>query len=327
MEEINRAFFSSLSFYAYRFPRASMLSFGSSEGYLEGLGTPGFVISFFDPSKPFITIPYAGTKRNQPEGSLYNMPDFSTSFDSYKNEVTEIIKSIDGNPEKKIVAARVIVKELSLNIGEKFYDLCQRFPDAFVFCFATPATGCWIGASPELLLEADDYGLHSMALAGTRISGSNIMWDSKNLKEQEIVTEYILEVFKNNGLNPEIGATYDRQAGNIEHICTPITVPSKIADIELLRNILHQLSPTPALCGRPKPFALELISKLENFDRGCYGGFCGPYHSPSNFNFNVVIRCASVSDKKICKYVGGGITNCSNVDEEWHETEIKAENL
>ena len=58
VEEIRGAYISGLSFYAYRYPGDSMMSYGSSEGYVVGIETPGFVIGMFDPSKPFLTIPY-----------------------------------------------------------------------------------------------------------------------------------------------------------------------------------------------------------------------------------------------------------------------------
>lgn len=322
-EEIRNAFISGLSFYAYRFPNDSMMSYGSSEGYMEGIGTPGFVIGMYDPEKPFITIPYDGIKRPDKSLSLYEMPLQSTSYEDYSYEVEEIIKDIKEQKGSKVVAARTIVEESPVDIAEKFYDLCQKFPEAFVYCFSTPATGCWVGASPELLLSGNNFSLHSMALAGTRPSNINFPWDEKNLKEQKIVSDYICEIFENEGLHAIIKDTYTKSAGAIEHICTPIEIslPENYKlDIE---TIIRKLSPTPALCGFPKEFALKEIKRLEKFDRGCYGGFCGPFHSLKDFHFNVVLRGSSLTEQRECYYIGGGITAFSNVSEEWKETQLK----
>lgn len=321
--EINSAFLSGLSFYAYRGPDDSMMSFGSSEGYVEGLGIPGFVIGFFSPELPIITIPYSGVKKREKSNSLYTMPQSSTTFEEYSREVEQIITDIHQGEGQKVVAARVIVNEETMDVAEKFYELCDRFPEAFVFCFGTPATGCWIGASPELLLEGKEKELRTMALAGTRSAYSPAPWDIKNIEEQRYVADYILDVFQKSGLNSEEEETFTRVAGNIEHICTPIKCDLKEKKI-CIPGLLRELSPTPALCGLPKEFGLREIARLENFERGCYGGFCGPYHSDSDFHFNVVLRCASVNEKRYCVYAGGGITAKSDVREEWAETEAKA---
>lgn len=332
-EEIRSAYLSGLSFYAYRFPEDSMLTFGSSESYMEGIGEPGFVVGLFSPELPFLTIPYKGKKSAENPRRLFEMPSRSTTFAEYDDEVTGIIKSILEGKATKIVAARVIVSNSDWDIAEKFYELCERLPDAFVFCFATPATGCWIGASPELLLKGSNGKLETMALAGTREAGSDKQWDKKNLEEQQIVTDYILDAFRKYGLNPELQESYTKQTGFIEHICTPIigTIHNDYnskGDVFPIRleKLLRDLSPTPALCGQSKEFALKEIKHLEKFDRGCYGGFCGPYHSIDDFSFNVILRCAAFDQKQICIYVGGGITKDSNVVSEWEETRLKAEN-
>lgn len=326
-EEIRAAVNIGLSFYCYRLPDSSMLSFGSSESYIEGLSVPGFVIGMFDPTLPIITIPYSCIKDGVKAVSLYNKPDTSTTFEEYEREVQGIIRDLSDKKDSKAVASRIVVKEYSIDLAEKFFDFCQRFPDAMVFCFSTPATGCWIGASPELLLQGDESGIASMALAGTReVDDGNMIWDEKNIQEQRIVKDYILKVFEHNGLIPIEGETYTKTAGSIEHICTPVY--GEIRDPKFdLEKFLKQFSPTPALCGNPKEFALSLIKKYEKFDRGCYGGFCGPFHSLKDFTFNVVLRCASVTERLVYMYAGGGITSLSNVSAEWKETDIKLQNM
>ncbi|MCH5226589.1 MAG: chorismate-binding protein [Muribaculaceae bacterium] len=323
-EEIRSAFISGLSFYAYRFPNDSMMCYGSSEGYEVGLDHPGFVIGRFEPGLPIITIPYNGAKSNDTSIESYEMPDTSTKYEEYSKEVEGIVASLQNHPKSKVVAARVLIKENEFDIAELFYTLCQRFPDAFVFCFSTPATGCWIGASPELLLSGREDNLQSMALAGTRPLGAIGEWDKKNIEEQRIVTDYISDIFKAQNLFPSIGNPQTLATGKIEHICTGISA-TRDKDFNL-EKMIRALSPTPALCGEPKDFALKKIHEYEKFDRGCYGGFCGPYHSISDFSFNVVLRCASLTERKICLYAGGGITNHSDVESEWKETEMKLSN-
>ncbi|MCH5229694.1 MAG: chorismate-binding protein [Muribaculaceae bacterium] len=326
-EEIRSAFINNLSFYAYRHPHDSMMSYGSSEDYIEGIGEAGFVIGWFDETRPFITIPYSRQKMKCIDKDLYNFPSQSTTFEEYSKEVTNIIKAIEKKEVTKVIASRVIVKGINFDIAEKFYELIEKFPDSYVFCFSTPATGCWMGASPELLLKGDSDILSTMALAGTREIGSEEEWDQKNIEEQKIVTDYILNCFRTNGFIPINNPVITKRSGIIEHLCTPITASVKELELDQLESLLRDLSPTPALCGTPKEEAKLIIKTQESFDRGCYGGFCGPFHSTKDFTFNVVIRCASLNEKNCCIYVGGGITDKSTVDKEWLETELKARNI
>lgn len=322
-EEVRGAILSGLSFYSYRMPGDLMISFGSSEGYLTGIDTPGFVIGRFLPNLPYVTIPYKGAGRNAENDSSYKMPDKSTTFEEYSREVEEIQTFLKTqNHSGKVVASRVLVNDKDTDPAHLFFRLLRNFPSAFVFCFSTPATGCWIGASPELLLKGKDGWLETMALAGTREIGVEEQWDEKNIEEQWMVKDYIQDVFRNNGLKPIEGETFNKEAGLIEHICTPISAEIIPGNLNL-DKFLHELSPTPALCGLPKGEALKIIAKIEGFDRGCYGGFCGPYHSENDFYFNVVLRCASLTERKICWYAGGGITLKSTIASEWQETELK----
>lgn len=325
-EEIRCAIISGLSFYSYRQPGDLMISFGSSEGYIDGLGIPGFVVGRFNPQLPFITIPYKGIKSNSGIDEVYMMPYVSTTEKEYCEEVEEIQSVLQHDNDRKIVAARVLVRDSELDIASTFFDFCRKFPNDYIFCFSTPVTGCWIGASPELLLEGNSGQLRTMALAGTRQIDSKEPWDEKNIEEQNIVTDYICEKFIDSGLDPHMGERFSKVTGKIEHLCTPINSDTGAMQPFILESLLKSLSPTPALCGNPKELALETISRIENFDRGCYGGFCGPYHSSEDFSFNVVLRCASVSEQRYCIYAGGGITIKSNPRDEWLETEIKIHN-
>ena len=132
-----------------------------------------------------------------------------------------------------------------------------------------------------------------MALAGTRKAGSQECWDIKNIEEQSMVTEYIKGIMQKHNLHTETSPTFNKIAGKVEHICTPLTAISRtLSPPDTLSAILHDLSPTPALCGTPREVALEIINENEHFKRGCYGGFCGPYRSPSDFTFYVNLRSA-----------------------------------
>ncbi len=333
-DEIRGAIESRLSFYAYRMPGDMIMSFGSSEGVVEGIGQAGFVIAPFLPGNPYLTIPYKspGKKQllsaNDLNESISPFPSHSTTKEEHENEITAIKKALLKTEGGKIVAARAILIQRRIDIGATFCELCRNHPEALVFCFSTPLTGCWIGASPELLLESASDGIKTMALAGTRKAGSQECWDIKNIEEQSMVTEYIKGIMQKHNLHTETSPTFNKIAGKVEHICTPLTAISRTPlTPDTLSAILHDLSPTPALCGTPREVALEIINENEHFKRGCYGGFCGPYRSPSDFTFYVNLRSALSEESAMSLFAGGGITLLSEPEAEWEETQIKSTTL
>lgn len=328
-DEIRGAISSQLSFYAYRRPGDMMISYGSSEGFVEGIGIPGFAIAPFNPNLPAITIPWRPIKSAY-SGKPYDcrFPAKSTTFHEYASEIESIRSMLKTQGGGKTVASRVICKDGKIDVGATFSELCRRYPDAFVFTFSTPLTGCWIGATPELLLNGAPGKLSTMALAGTRKAGDSGEWDIKNSEEQQMVADYIVKCLKSHGLETYTGEKYNRQAGDIEHICTPISAfPSEIFDESCLISLLKELSPTPAVCGLPKKESLKLILEKETHERGCYGGFCGPFSSLTDFSFHVVLRCALIEDSRYALFAGGGITMRSAAEDEWNETEMKAGTL
>lgn len=327
-DEIRGAIESRLCFYAYRMPGDMMVSFGSSEGVVEGLGHPGFVIAPFLPSDKLWTIPYAPTPRNKTQ-EQYSFPALSTTPEEYYDEIATIKQYIGDYDNRKIVAARVKTDADKVDVASTFLSLLRTYPDAYTYCFSTPQTGCWIGATPELLLQKRSSQLYSMALAGTRKADAPSEWDQKNLNEQQMVADYIEKCMSESGLTVEKGATVTRRAGNIEHLCTPIKAQSGASfnTADAVLRLLHNLAPTPATAGVPRDAALEIIMKSEKFQRAFYGGFCGPYRSAEEFTMFVILRCARVEAERYALFAGGGITSHSLPEREWEETEMKLATL
>ncbi len=327
-DEIRGAIESRLCFYAYHAPGDMMMTFGSSEGTVKGIGTPGFAIAPFLPGMEAVTIPYAPVPRGGAE-EAFPFPSQSTTPEQHEREIVAIKETLSALGHGKIVAARVEVVNDRLDPAEIFMNLCKVYPKAFSFCFSTPYTGCWIGATPELLLEARGGRLHTMALAGTRLAGTAGEWDEKNREEQQMVTDYIIETFDSFDLRPEAEATFTKNAGAIEHICTPVSapVPNDGFSSERAAQLLLTLSPTPAVAGLPKETALRVISEYETFPRAFYGGFCGPYRSASDFSMFVALRSGRIEAERYALYAGGGITVKSDPATEWEETKLKLETL
>ncbi len=319
--------------FKYRLPGAAQSCAGFSRHCLNLPSDNGFFISPFIPGSKGIFIPKeseCGPNLNDlihinGNGTLFPYPTSSSAREQYKAEIDEIVSAEMSGALTKAVAARCLVVDRTPDIEASFHTLCNKYPGAFVFLFSTPETGTWIGATPEVLLENQGGVIRTMALAGTRRAGSTVKWDDKNKGEQAVVTEFIKQCLDGKGIKTETSGPVTMTAGPVEHLRT--VIHGTIAEDTDIMSLLDSLSPTPAVCGMPRYTALDIIARHEDFSRGFYGGFCGPWTDDMNFNLFVILRCARISPDSTCLFAGGGIMPDSDADSEWEETEAKLSTL
>lgn len=325
---------------------------GIAEELTEGLPDNGFFFSQFGIDAPLYGIPVTADIRPADahmtdaicEANDSRLPPRLTSTSRQTHlrlveDIRSLLRTLDGDSpvaHHKIIAARVRSLRMSVSPAEIYDRLCLAHPQACVFLFSTTMTGTWIGASPELLLDVSPRGIHTVALAGTRPSGTpaGTPWDSKNIEEQKIVADFILSILREEGLDPEISDTFTHPAGKIEHICNYISasfpkveMPPAFSDKQrqkldiLTDTLIRRLSPTPALSGFPQREAADYINAHEANPRGCYGGVVG-FHTAEATKAYVNLRSArlDVSSHMAWLYAGGGITRDSIPEEEWDET-------
>lgn len=320
--------------FRYRLPGTVDIVNGAANHCLKQPQNNGFLIAPFTPHAPMIFIPDEiecdpGMMRKAFEengsGTMFPFPESSTLPDGHRAEIHEIIRMENSGILTKAVAARCLVSDKIMDINKTFDKLCRIYPDAFVFLFSTPESGTWIGATPEVLLTCCNGRLHTMALAGTRRAGTPGTWDEKNIREQSVVTDYIKRCFRHNNLSVSTDGPYTVDAGPVEHLRTDIRCDA--ADSTDILRLLDSLAPTPALCGMPRKSAAEVITRTENFQRGFFGGYCGPWKDNDNFSMYVILRCARVAPEATCLFAGSGIMPESNPDDEWKETEAKMDTI
>jgi isochorismate synthase len=250
----------------------------------------------------------------------------------YLLQLNQISEKICAGKFEKVVLSRV--KLISGNyidsLPDIFSRLCDEYENAFVYMF-NAGSHLWMGATPEPLLKARNGKMNTVSLAGTRpLAHENLnigAWNSKERLEQEYVTRYITRVLSSFNLqNVELEGPYTKRAGNLVHLRTDFSF-SSAALKNKLRAFLSELHPTPAVCGMPRKESLELIAGLEKHKREYYSGFLGPVGLNDQLTLFVNLRCMKVLADKLALFVGGGITSDSVPEEEWQETEIKAETL
>lgn len=327
----------------------------------------GFVFAPFELEEGVVLIPEQASEKYtlaaQPEESIRfseglnykeEAPQEAASSMGKQQHLDLVQKAVDSlkNAEMEKV---VLSRKEEVTIGGKhpldlFQELLLAYPTAFVYCWSHPQVGLWLGATPETLLRTEGTRFKTMALAGTqKYTGTmDVTWGEKEIQEQQYVTDSILEDLKSQDLDSRISISeaYTTKAGNLLHLRTDIS--GWLNSSENLEQIIRSLHPTPAVCGLPKEKARQYILDQEAYDREFYTGFLGELNlqekqSRSRSRRNVEnlaymavkrktslfvnLRCMKLENEKAHLYVGGGITKDSVPEDEWQETQNKAQTM
>jgi isochorismate synthase len=241
-----------------------------------------------------------------------------------------IVAIQQGRFAKVVLSRNETVALTNDDVAGIYTKLLAAYPAAFRYCFYTPQTGLWMGATPEQLLQADNNGIHTVALAGTQLykEGQIAVWPAKEQQEQQFVTDFILDELKGYAVNINTSQPYTYRAGNIVHIKTDIT--AHLNDTQSLQNVINTLHPTPAICGLPKADAKDFILQNEGYNREYYSGFLGELNADFGSGQNnktdlfVNLRCMKIGQGMAHLYIGCGVTIDSNPEKEFIETVNKS---
>lgn len=266
----------------------------------------------------------------QPEQALH-LPENKNNTDKedYQLAFERILRLIRCEKIIKAIVSRChFVPQISASDAPShFLHLCDMQASTYNYLLYIPNTGLWLGASPELFLRKGEHAIETVSLAGTMKYAERIDWKEKDLNEQDIVSNYILEhlnEFKVKGIEKKGPQTVS--AGQVSHLKTIFRFPKDGVHGQLGRFV-NALHPTPAVCGYPKDLSKQYILETEMHERGLYAGFLGSIQPDGQFAFYVNIRCMQYFANGSGLYVGGGITALSELEAEYNETVLKAENL
>jgi isochorismate synthase len=261
--------------------------------------------------------------------------DFSNgviSHNEFIRQVNTAKSRIEAGDFEKVVLSRIkiIERNYRAQLTKIFQQLTASYSNAFVYLFNAGGK-LWMGATPEPLMCSHKNELETVSLAATRrYSAENLNlynWCKKERDEQNLVTCYIekaLEKFQVKGYSKT--GPYTKKAGNLVHLRTDFTLDYNEVNGQL-GNLLSELHPTSAVCGLPKNAAMNYLLETEKHNRSYYSGYLGPVNLDERMLLFVNLRCMQVLADKLVLYVGAGITSDSVAEDEWDETEIKADTL
>ena len=248
----------------------------------------------------------------------------AVGFESYKKKFDEIIERIKSGdtyllnltaPSK--VYTTLTLKEI-YNYANAHYKL--RYKDKYV-CF-----------SPEKFIRIKDAKIHTFPMKGTIDASiadakNKIIHDEKEMAEHTMVVDLLrndLSIVASNVKVEEFRYVQKIDSGEKELL----QVSSHISGIvgedwhDRIGDILNSLLPAGSISGTPKKSTLEIIKKVEAYDRGFFSGVFGIYDGES-FDSGVMIRFV---EKTIDGYLyksGGGITLDSDSILEYNELQDK----
>ena len=84
-------------------------------------------------------------------------------------------------------------------------------------------------------------------------------------------------------------------------------------------DIIKQMLPAGSISGTPKKKTVEIIKKVENYNRGFYTGIFGITDEKTFLDSAVIIRYIEKNNSQLIYKSGGGITIDSNVKDEYEE--------
>jgi len=193
-----------------------------------------------------------------------------------------------------------------------------------------------IGASPEMLVRITNDRVETFPIAGTRkITGDEeknrrlareLMDDKKELAEHTMLVDLgrndIGRVCKFGTVHPE-SLMQIRRFSHVQHIVTHIV--GSLAPKNDMFDGFRAVFPAGTVSGAPKVRAMEIIDELENEARGPYAGAVGYFSYNGCCDFAIAIRSIFIKDGRGFVQSGAGIVSDSIAEDEFKETEHKAE--
>lgn len=252
--------------------------------------------------------------------------------DHYLTAVATARDAVRAGSLTKAVIARPILVSADQPIS--VHAVLRRLKATFSSSYRFSIDG-FIGASPELLVEVEGATVRSHPLAGTTprtgdvdndaLLAAELQASAKNQIEHRVVIDDVHDrllrfvSYLDEEPTPSIVTV-----ANVQHLGTRLEgmlsqpAPSVI-------DLVRVLCPTPALGGHPRGEAIELIERVEGFERGLYGGSVGWVDAHGDGTWAVAIRCAEFAgDRRSARLVaGGGIVADSEPLAELAETQAK----
>jgi len=261
--------------------------------------------------------------------------------EGYQAAVRGGLDAIASGEVSKVVVARDLVGTIptGADLRRLARELSTGYPDCWTF-----AVDGLIGASPETLVTVSKGTITARVLAGTASRGADADADAaasaalatspKDQDEHAFAVQSVLR-----SLRPHMRSLaaseqpFTLRLPNVWHLATD--VEGELADEASGFDLIAELHPTAAVAGTPTKVALDVIQRLEPFDRGRYAGPVGWIDGNGDGEWAIALRCAQFGAEPmagpsgeldrlpVTAYAGAGIVAGSDPESELIETRVK----
>ena len=188
-----------------------------------------------------------------------------------------------------------------------------------------------VGASPEMLVRAEDGLVETHPIAGTRPRGRDAAEDDRLeaelLADEKERAEHVmlLDLGRNDiGRVSEPGTVRVTQMLEVEryshvmHLVSHVT--GRLRDGQTAFDALRACFPAGTVSGAPKIRAMEIIAELEGERRGTYAGAVGYFSYSGNMDTAIAIRTMVIKNGVAYLQAGGGVVFDSDPETERQES-------
>ena len=264
-----------------------------------------------------------GNQRNYPKTprkKSYYLKKNPLDFQEYQNALEKILEEIRAGNTYLINLTFKTPIETDLSLKEIFTYARAKyklyFKDEFI-CF-----------SPEKFIEIVDNKISTYPMKGT-IEASipnakkQILANEKEMAEHVMIVDLMRNDLGMVGTNIQVEKfryVEKIEAGNKELLQVSSKITAELPENwhETLGDLLQRLLPAGSITGTPKKSTVNIIEKIENYERGFYTGVFGVFDG-QNLYSAVMIRFIEKEDNKLFYKSGGGITIDSDAKSEYEE--------
>ncbi|MEO6873586.1 MAG: anthranilate synthase component I [Opitutaceae bacterium] len=195
-----------------------------------------------------------------------------------------------------------------------------------------------VGASPEVHVRLTDGLVEIRPIAGTRRRGATVAEDLALEKElladaKEKAEHLMLVDLARNDIGRvcQFGSVVVPQFMAVErysHVMHIVSqVEGRISPDKNAYDLMRATFPAGTVSGAPKIRAMQIISEIEQLQRGFYAGALGYFGYDGNMDTCIMLRTALLKNGQVYIQAGGGWVADSVPAEEYQETINKASAL
>jgi anthranilate synthase component I len=264
----------------------------------------------------------------------YSRPKTNMSKAQFLKAVGKLKRYIYDGDVYQVVLSRKMKFNVKGNLLPVYRMLREVNPSPYMYLLKI-ADRYIIGSSPEMLVRVTNGHVESFPIAGTRpiVDDENVneklrqelLQDEKEIAEHTMLVDLsrndVGRVCRYGTVRVHDHMTVKRFS-HVQHIVSHVT--GQIQKDKDSYDAFKAVFPAGTVSGAPKVRAMEIIDEVEPEQREAYAGAVGYFSSNGCCDFAITIRSLFVNKNEAYLQSGAGIVMDSVPENEWIETEQKA---